>query len=76
MACPGRWGTKDEPAHPINSLYQDLIETALELQVKVEQQSKKVVDLEDYVDGLLIKIMEDSPVLLEKNLFSCKPSKY
>merc|ERR1719245_2289258 len=54
---------------------EDLIETIVKLQARVEEQGKKVADLEDYVDGLLIKIMEASPVLLEKNLMSCKPSK-
>jgi Rab11 family-interacting protein 1/2/5 len=54
---------------------EDLIETVVKLQARVEEQGKKVADLEDYVDGLLIKVMEASPVLLEKNLLSCKPTK-
>ena len=45
------------------------------LQASVEEQGKKVADLEDYVDSILIKVMEASPVLLEKNVLSCKPSK-
>ena len=45
------------------------------LQASVEEQGKKVADLEDYVDSMLIKVMETSPVLLEKNVLSCKPSK-
>ena len=45
------------------------------LQAGVEDQGKKVADLEDYIDSLLIRVMEDSPVLLEKNLLSSKPSK-
>ena len=47
----------------------------IRLQASVEEQGKKAADLEDYVDSLLIKVMEASPVLLEKNLLSCKPSK-
>ena len=45
------------------------------LQASVEEQGKKVADLEDYVDSMMIKVMEVSPVLLEKNVLSCKPSK-
>ena len=45
------------------------------LQAGVEDQGKKVADLEDYIDSLLLKIMEDSPVLLEKHILSCKPNK-
>ena len=45
------------------------------LQASVEEQGKKVADLEDYVDSMLIKVMEVSPVLLEKNPLSCKPNK-
>ena len=45
------------------------------LQAGVEDQGKKVADLEDYIDSLLIRVMEDSPVLLEKHLLSSKPSK-
>ena len=45
------------------------------LQASVEEQGKKVADLEDYVDSMLIKVMEVSPVLLEKNVLSYKPSK-
>ena len=45
------------------------------LQASVEEQGKKVADLEDYVDSMLIKVMEVSPVLLEKNVLSSKPSK-
>ena len=45
------------------------------LQASVEEQGKKVADLEDYVDNMMIKVMEASPVLLEKNVISYKPSK-
>ena len=44
------------------------------LQAGVEDQGKKVADLEDYIDSLMVKIIEDSPVLLEKNILTCKPS--
>ena len=45
------------------------------LQASVEDQGKKVADMEDYVDSLLIRVMEASPVLLERHVLSCKPSK-
>ena len=45
------------------------------LQAGVEDQGKKVAVLEDYIDSLMVKIMEASPVLLEKNILSCKPNK-
>jgi len=54
---------------------EDLIEMVIRLQASVEEQGKKAADLEDYVDSLLIKVMEASPVLLEKNLLISKPSK-
>ena len=47
----------------------------IRLQAGVEEQGKKAADLEDYVDSLLIKVMEASPVLLEMNLLRSKPSK-
>jgi hypothetical protein len=57
------------------TILQDLIEMVIKLQASVEEQGKRVGDLEDYVDSMMIKVMEVSPVLLEKNVLSCKPSK-
>ena len=54
---------------------QDLIEMVIMLQDQVEDQGRKVGDMEEYMDMLLVKIMENTPVLLEKNIMSCKPSK-
>ena len=54
---------------------QDLIEMVVMLQGQVEDQGRKVGDMEEYMDSLLVKIMENSPVLLEKHIMSCKPSK-
>ena len=47
----------------------------IKLPAILEEQGKKIADLEDYVDSMLIKVMEVSPVLLEKNVLSYKPSK-
>ena len=55
-------------------LLQDLIEMVVKLQGQVEDQGRRVGDMEEYIDSLLVKIMENTPVLLEKNIMSCKPS--
>ena len=57
------------------TILQDLIEMVIRLQASVEEQGKKVADLEDYVDTMMIKVMEASPVLLEKNVLICKANK-
>merc|ERR1719150_2381467 len=44
---------------------EDLIEMLVRLQGTVECQGKKVADLEDYIDTLLIRVMDTAPVLLE-----------
>ena len=36
------------------------------LQNTVELQSRKVVDLEDYIDNLLMRVLEVAPILLMK----------
>jgi len=53
---------------------EELIEMVIKLKSGVEDQGKKIADFEDYIDSLLIKIMESSPVLLEKHVLSCKPT--
>jgi len=53
---------------------EDLIEMVVRLQGQVEDHGKRVGDMEDYIDTLVVKIMENTPVLLEKNIMSCKPS--
>jgi len=54
---------------------EDLIEMVVELQAQIDQQGRKVGDLEDYIDNMLIKILEvkgqhwiiqDSPQLLSR----------
>jgi len=54
---------------------EDLIEMVISLQASVEEQGKRAADLEDYVDSLLVKVMESSPVLLEKNVITNKSIK-
>jgi len=36
------------------------------LQGQVDQQGRKIGDLEDYIDNMLIRILEVAPILLKK----------
>jgi len=47
---------------------EDLIEMVCFLQRTVESQGKKVADLEDYIDGMVLRVMEKAPVILDTNL--------
>eukprot|EP00092_Neocalanus_flemingeri_P034882 GFUD01037957.1.p1 GENE.GFUD01037957.1~~GFUD01037957.1.p1 ORF type:complete len:562 (-),score=174.41 GFUD01037957.1:111-1796(-) len=46
---------------------EDLIEMVVALQNTVDLQERKVCDLEDYIDNLLIRVLEVAPVLLKKD---------
>lgn len=61
--------------HDYRIILQDLIEMVVRLQAQVEDGGKKVADMEEYIDTILVKIMENSPVLLERNIMACKPGK-
>ena len=54
---------------------QDLIETVVQLQSQLESQGKRQVDLEEYLDALLMKVMARNPDLLQKNLSMMPASK-
>ena len=54
---------------------QDLIEAVVQLQSQLECQGKKQVELEDYLDSLLMKVMAKSPDLLQKDLTMTPASK-
>jgi len=54
---------------------EDLIETIVQLQSQLESQGKRQVDLEDYLDALLMKVMARNPDLLQKNLSMMPASK-
>ena len=43
-----------------------LIEMVINLQKTVDMQGKKVIDLEDYIDNLLIKVLDVAPILLKQ----------
>ena len=48
-------------------LFQDLIETIVNLQQRIESQARKQSDLEDYIDSLLTKVLATAPCLLQKD---------
>ena len=47
---------------------EDLIEMVCFLQRTVECQGKKLADLEDYIDSMVLRVMEKAPVILENNM--------
>ena len=54
------------PFFDISSL-QDLIGMIVSLKDSVEKQAKKQSDLEDYIDSLLMKVIQQAPDILQKN---------
>jgi len=54
---------------------EDLIEAVVQLQSQLECQGKKQVELEDYLDSLLMKVMAKAPDLLQKDLTMTAASK-
>jgi len=51
---------------------EDLIEMVLDLQRKVSRQNQQQRDLEDYLDQLLLRVMETSPRILQNPYMNCK----
>ncbi|XP_069694159.1 rab11 family-interacting protein 2 [Periplaneta americana] len=51
---------------------EDLIEMICSLQLAMENQTKKLKDLEDYLDNLLLRVMETTPRILQNPYVSCK----
>jgi len=47
---------------------EDLIEMILNHQSIVDVQGCKIIDLEDYIDNLIIKVLDTAPVLLEREV--------
>uniref|UniRef100_A0A8D8YAD4 Rab11 family-interacting protein 5 n=1 Tax=Cacopsylla melanoneura TaxID=428564 RepID=A0A8D8YAD4_9HEMI len=50
----------------------DLIEMVLELKDEVEQQAVREKEIKDYLEDLLLRVMETSPWVLQKPFMSCK----
>ncbi|XP_050450346.1 rab11 family-interacting protein 2 [Cataglyphis hispanica] len=44
---------------------EDIIELALQLQGQITEKNKRLTDLEDYIDALLLRVIECSPRLLQ-----------
>ncbi|XP_012234984.1 rab11 family-interacting protein 2 [Linepithema humile] len=44
---------------------EDLIELTLQLQAQITEKNKRLNDLEDYIDALLLRVIECSPRLLQ-----------
>jgi hypothetical protein len=51
---------------------KDLIQIICSLQVSMEHQSRRMQDLEDYLDTLLLRVMETTPRILQNPYVSCK----
>lgn len=50
---------------------KDLIEIICSLQVSMEHQTRRLQDLEDYLDTLLLRVMETTPRILQNPYVSC-----
>lgn len=44
---------------------QDLIEMIIQLQSSLREESKQKTELEEYLDKLLLRVMETSPKILQ-----------
>jgi len=51
---------------------KDLIEIICSLQVSMEHQTRRMQDLEDYLDTLLVRVMETTPRILQNPYVNCK----
>lgn len=51
---------------------EDLIELVVELESKLNAKNNQQKDLEDYLDNLLLRVMETSPRILQNPYISCK----
>ena len=44
----------------------------LQMEGNAEKQKKRVKDLEDYLDNLLLRVMETTPRILQNPFITCK----
>ncbi|CAG7827069.1 unnamed protein product [Allacma fusca] len=54
---------------------EDLIEMVLSLQSTVDYQKQKMNDMEDYIDNLIVRVMENKPTLLQSPFVGVRPMK-
>lgn len=55
-----------------NLAFQDMILLAYELQSDLDLHKKRLKDLEDYLDDLLLRVMETTPRILQNPYVNCK----
>lgn len=53
-------------------MFQDIILHACELQSDLDIHKKRLKDLEDYLDDLLLRVMEETPRILQNPYENCK----
>lgn len=51
---------------------EDLILTVCDMQHELDHSKKKLKDLEDYLDELLLRVMETTPRILQNPYVNCK----
>lgn len=54
---------------------EDLLEMIVNLQASIEKNARHTRDLEDYIDGLLLRVMETTPNLLQAPITKAKKLK-
>ncbi|XP_045482596.1 rab11 family-interacting protein 2 [Harmonia axyridis] len=55
-----------------NKSREDLILMTINLQNELDSEKKKLKDLEDYLDDLLLRVMETTPKILQNPYVNCK----
>ncbi|XP_019869445.1 rab11 family-interacting protein 2 isoform X3 [Aethina tumida] len=78
-------GENEMPVAPINNRIsnellqkfegktrEDLILSLCDTQLELDKQKKKLKDLEDYLDDLLLRVMETQPKILQNPYVTCK----
>lgn len=50
---------------PLNIYFQELIETIIQLQNNLRDQTKRKTELEEYLDNLLLRVMDAAPKILQ-----------
>ncbi|XP_074095291.1 rab11 interacting protein [Cotesia typhae] len=69
-ATKNNMGVKSRLPHEVLAQFdgktrEDLIEMALQLQTEVNDKKRRLADLEDYIDSLLLRVIETSPRILQ-----------
>jgi Rab11 family-interacting protein 1/2/5 len=51
---------------------EDMIEVVIRMEAMMEEKGKRIADMEDYLDSLLLRVMETAPAILAKDAPGCK----